>query len=106
MLRRLEGEKKKPLILLRTVPKRTPARILVVEEETGRLVGDRHIDMVPGVGRIGVRVQYLDYKEVDGVQFPWRVTQTYLTPLLGRFEQTIETIESKAKAPPGAFELK
>jgi hypothetical protein len=80
--------------------------MLVVEADTGRLVGDRHIEFVPGIGRIGTRVQYLDYKDVSGVQLPSRVTQQYPTPILGRIELTYETFETKAKAPAGIFELK
>jgi hypothetical protein len=104
VLRRLEVDKKS-LIVLRGVPKLAPARILLVDAETGLLVGDRHIEMLPGVGRVGRRVDYLEYKTVDGVQFPSRIAQIYRTPLLGRFELTNETVETKSKAPADAFDL-
>jgi CubicO group peptidase (beta-lactamase class C family) len=104
VLKRFEAEKKS-VILLWCVPREAPSRALVVEAETGRLVGDRHIEIVPGVGRIGKRVQYREYKDVGGVQLPSRVTHNYPTPLLGRFEHTFESFETGAEAPPGAFNL-
>jgi len=105
VLKRFEIEKKEMLLVV-AVPKSAPARYLVVDAESGRLIGDRHIEIVPGIGRIGTRIQYFDYKDVDGVQLPTRIVQSYQTPVLGRFEQTVESFESKAKLPAGVFELK
>jgi len=105
VLKRFEADKKS-LILLWCVPKEAPARVLVVEAETGKLLEERHIEIVPGVGRIGRRVEYREYKEVGGVQLPSRVTQTYPNPLLGRFEHTFESFETKLEVPAGAFTLK
>jgi len=104
VFRRLEADKRS-LILLRCMPKLAPPRTLLVDAETGMLVGDRHIEMVPGVGRIGRRVNYLEYTAVDGVQFPSRIAHIYRSPLLGRFDLTNESIETKAKAPANAFEF-
>ena len=87
-------------------PKEAPARVLVVEAETGERIGDRHIAIVPGVGRIGTRVRCREYKEVGGVQHPSEVTHTYPTPPLGRFEHTFDSFETKVELPVGAFTLK
>ena len=51
--------------------------MLVVEAKTGERIGDRHIEIVPRVGRIGTRVRCREYKEVGGVQHPSEVTHTY-----------------------------
>ena len=59
-----------------------------------------------GIGRVGTAIRYLDYKDVDGVQFPTRIVQVYKSPLLGRFEQKIDKFETKVKFPDSAFPLK
>jgi CubicO group peptidase (beta-lactamase class C family) len=104
VLRRFEAEQTTAL-LLRCVPKQTPARILVVEEATGRLIGDRHIAVIPGVGRVGRRVQYRDYKDVGGVQMPTKVTVADATVILGRTETTYTEFETKVELPAGAFAM-
>ena len=55
------------------------------------------------VGKLGKWVQFRDYKDVGGVQLPARVTHTYPSPLVGRFEHTFETFETKVNVPAGAF---
>jgi hypothetical protein len=82
-------------------PKEAPARVLVVEAETGELIGDRHIEIVPGVGRIGTRAPYREYKELGGVQHSYKVTHTDPTPRLGRFEHTFDSFETKVEMPVG-----
>jgi hypothetical protein len=87
-------------------PKEASARMLVVEAEMAKVIGDRHIEMVPGVGRIGTRVQYREHKEVGAVQHPFKVTHTYPTALVGRFERAFDSFETKVELPVGAFTLK
>jgi CubicO group peptidase (beta-lactamase class C family) len=94
---------KKPHLLLWAVPREASPRVLVVEAETGRLVGDRHLEILPGIGRLGKEVRYADYKDVGGVQFPTRITHTYPTPLIGQMEHRYESFETNVKVPAGAF---
>jgi CubicO group peptidase (beta-lactamase class C family) len=104
VLKRFEADKT-PALMLRAVPKGLPARYLTVEESTGRLMGDRHIEIFPGIGRLGKDVQYRDFKDVNGVQLPTKITETYPTPLIGRFERTYTGFETKVTLPAGAFAM-
>jgi CubicO group peptidase (beta-lactamase class C family) len=104
VLKRIEADKAKVLVI-RAVPKFGRARFLLVDEASGQLVGDQHLEIVPGVGRVGKGTEYRDFKDVDGVQLPTRVIEAYTTPLLGRFEKTFATIETKVEVPAGRFAM-
>jgi hypothetical protein len=104
VLKRFEVDKT-PAVMLRAVPKGLSARYLTVEESTGRLMSGAHIEVVPGIGRLGKSVQYRDFKDVKGVQLPTKITETYPTPLIGRFERTYTGFETKVELPTGAFAL-
>ena len=54
--------------------------MLVVEAETGKLIGDLHIKIVPGVGRIGTRVQYREpmFRVTPGTACRTRTYDEYL----------------------------
>ncbi len=105
VLKRFE-KGKKSTIVLRTICDNASTHFLYVDAETGRLVGDCHIEIARGIGRVGTRIQYLDYKDVDGVQFPTRIVQAYQSPLIGRLEQKLDKFETKVKFPERTFQLK
>jgi CubicO group peptidase (beta-lactamase class C family) len=78
-------------------------RVLYLEIETGRLLQDEHLEEVPGMGLVGKRVLYEDWREVEGIPFPFRAVHRYRSQLLGTFTQDLEAIETGAPVPDGAF---
>ena len=78
-------------------------RTLYLEIETGRLLQDEHLEEVPGMGLVGKRVVYEDWRDVGGIPFPFRSIHRYRSPLLATFTQEIEAIETGVEVPEGAF---
>lgn len=100
------SENWKTLYVVRCVPHEAPTRIFYVDAADGKLLVAEHIEMVPGLGYVGKRVMYDDYRDVSGVQYPFRQTHSYASPLLGRYTQIYENVQTGFQAPDDAFKLK
>jgi CubicO group peptidase (beta-lactamase class C family) len=104
VLREVEIKGRKAF-LLRGQPKGSGPRSLYVDAETGLLLAEGFVPTVPGLGEIGVWIDYDDWREVAGVKLPFQVAVEYASPLLGTATSKYETIEANVEAPAGAFRL-
>jgi len=82
-----------PRLVVRATPKQAHPVTLVVGEESGRLLEQYRITEAPKVGRIGVAVEYLDFRDVDGMLLPFRLVTTFPTPLIGTATVQFEDVE-------------
>jgi len=93
-------------VLVRLGAPEAPATTLFVDWGTGlvrSLAGSTYIE---GVGRLGQRVSFSDYREVGGAMLPWHTKTELANPLIGTIESVVEEVELGSETPEGLFELR
>lgn len=94
VLMRVQGPRDpEPRLVVRATPKEAHPVTLIVGEESGRLLEQYRIAEAPMIGRIGVTVEYLDFRDVDGMLLPFRLATTFPTPLIGTATIQFEAVE-------------
>ena len=76
---------------------------LGIDVETGRLAGALRIAVVPGSGELGVTVEYDDWRDVDGLAFPFVQRIQNASSVIGEMIQTVESIETGLELEDGLF---
>lgn len=94
----------KTVLAVRCVPTSAYPCTMLVSEETGEVIGQERIAIIPGLGAVGVSVRYSDVREVGGVRLPFAAKTKYATPMLGEVTTNIEAAEI-IEVTPGMFEL-
>ena len=82
VLKRIESDGRAAL-LVRTVPKEGPGSTKIVDEDSGLLLGEDKLEFLPGIGYVGLRSSYEDFRDVGGVRLPFRIVSRYANPMLG-----------------------
>lgn len=93
----------KPMYLVRAGDLSAPGRTFYVEVETGRVLGEDCLTVIPGLGRFGMKVRLDDYREIEGMWIPHRLRVQYPVPMLGRMTAIVQKA-SLGEEPP-AFRL-
>ncbi len=91
--------------VVRTVPHVGPASTKYIDTETGLLLGEDRITLLPGVGMMGALVVYKDYRDVEGVKIPFLWESKFEHPLIGTVSLQYEKAETNLDLPEGAFAL-
>lgn len=91
--------------VVRGTPPTSSPRTLYVDAESGVLLAEAFVPTIPGAGEIGVWIDYDDWRAVEGIQLPFKVTVEYASPLLGTSTSTYEKFETHVAAPDDAFRL-
>ena len=95
--------KDQAVLLVRVVPREAPGATMFVLEESGLVIRSETLSQVPGVGIVGIQTDYRDFRDVGGMQLPFRTASKYATPLIGRIVTTWDNIESGVDVPDGTF---
>ena len=66
--------------------------------ETGRVVGEERIEQLPGVGFVGLTIEYSDFRDVEGITLPFRTEARFAHPLLPRIVLQYDAAESGESA--------
>lgn len=77
-----------------------------VEWPSGRVRRMDGLTFMEGLGRIGQKVRFEDWKDVNGALLPGRVELELAHPLIGMISTTVESVEVGVEVPAGHFELK
>ncbi len=93
-------------IVVRTGGTSAPARTLFVAAESGRVLREMSTTFVDGMGRVGQRLTYGDFRDVAGMQLPFRTETVLANPLIGAIVTTTTGFELGVEVPEGAFELR
>lgn len=104
VIQRLE-EDGRGVLLVRTDDTSAPARTMYVEEETGLVRSEGTVTVIPNLGRIGQRMVFDEYRDVAGMQLPYRTRVLLANPLIGPIVTTIDKVELNVEVPEGAFRL-
>lgn len=93
------------VLLVRAGDTSGPAPTMYVDLETGRVVRMDGLILLDGVGRLGQKVRFGDWREVSGALLPFRVEVELAHPLIGTILNTYESFEVGVKVDAGWFTL-
>jgi len=93
------------VFLVRMGDTSAPATTLYVEASSSRVVREDRMTFMPGMGRIGLRSHFSDFRDVEGMLLPFRSETQVANPMIGTIEATVNEFELGAACPEGTFEL-
>jgi hypothetical protein len=106
VLKRMELDRK-PVFLVHAAPKHGGRqRLIYLDVETGLMRGYDEVQDLPGLDMLGCEVRFNEYREIDGVQIPFKVTMKYTTPVLGTQTYQVEKLETSVKLDKDPFIIK
>ncbi len=94
------------IYLVRAGDTTAPAPTMYVDWDSG------HVRMVDSVthagaaGRMGMRVKYEDYREIEGMSIPHRMVLQMANPVIGDIVSTVTKVETGVEIAARTFELK
>ncbi len=102
VLKRLPiGEKS--ALLVRVVPRDALGATMVVDESSGLVRYLHTLQKLPGVGIVGVQITFGDFRDVGGMQIPFRTVSAYASQLIGKIVTTVERAEIGVEVSQDAF---
>jgi CubicO group peptidase (beta-lactamase class C family) len=105
VLKRIEMDGKSAFII-HAAPKEGHQRLIYMDADSGQTLGYDQVHDVPGLGMIGSEVRFSDYRDVGGVQLPYKITSTFPTPVLGTVTYQVEKVETGLKFDEDPFKVK
>jgi len=99
----LDGE---PVFIVHAAPEKGRQRLIYLDAKTGLSRGYDEVYEIPGLGLIGCEGRFADYRDIDGVQIPFKVTVKYSAPMLGTWTYQVEKIETRLKLEKDPFTIK
>jgi len=67
---------------------------LGLDTETGRLIGTMQIAVVPGSGEMGITAEYDDWREIEGLEFPFVQRTRAASALIGELVLSVESLDT------------
>ena len=102
VLKRLQiGDKS--VLLVRVEPREAPASTMFIDEANGQVLLTDSLTQIPGLGIVGIRSKYGDFRDVGGMQLPFRTTARFSTELIGRIVTQIEESETGVEVTEETF---
>jgi CubicO group peptidase (beta-lactamase class C family) len=96
----------KTLLLVRAGDTSAPARTFFVDADTGRVLGEDNVLLVEGMGLLGQRLRFDDFRDIGGMTLPYSIKARLSNPMIGSIETTLTGFELGVEVPEGFFELK
>ena len=81
------------MLLVRVEPHQGTGSTMFVHEESGRMVLMHSLTQLPGMGIVGVKARFGDYRDVGGMQLPFRTEAKFATPLIGVVNTVFDEVE-------------
>ncbi len=82
------------LLLLRVDSDDAPGATKLVHEATGRMVAEDRLEKLPGIGVVGLKISYGDFRDVEGLTLPFQVRSQYSFFLLGEVHIRYDEVET------------
>ena len=105
VLKRIELDGK-PVFLVHAAPEKGRQRLVYLDVENGLTRGYDEVYEIPGAGMVGCEVRFADYRDIDGVQIPFKSTVAYSSREFGTWTYQVEKIETRLKLEMDPFTLK
>jgi len=93
------------LLLVRLGDSSAAAPTCYVEWPSGRVRRMDGTTFIEGLGRIGQKLRFDDWQDVNGALLPGRIELELAHPLIGTILTTVESVEVGVEVPAGHFEL-
>jgi CubicO group peptidase (beta-lactamase class C family) len=82
------------VLLVRVVPREAPGSTMFVDEASGRVGHTDSLAQIPGLGIVGIQTTYGDFRDVGGMQLPFRSVAAFASQLIGRVVTTLDNAET------------
>ncbi|MCB9521738.1 MAG: serine hydrolase [Myxococcales bacterium] len=102
--RMMDGESE--IYLVRTGDASAPATTLYVDYETGRVRMADGLTFMSGLGRIGYRATFEDFREQSGFCLPFRTVTEIPNRMVGKIVVQYDELELGVELQPGTFALR
>lgn len=102
VLKRIELDGKS-VFMVHAVPEQGRQRLIYLDAGNGLVLGYDEVQELPGLGAVGCEVRFGDYRDVDGVQIPFKSIAKFPTPVLGTHTYQVEKIETRLKLDEDPF---
>lgn len=83
----------KTLLLVRAGDTSRTAPTLFVDADTGIVLGEDSIAYVEGMGRLGQRLRFSDFREISGMLLPFSIKMKYANRMIGTVTSTVQDYE-------------
>jgi len=93
------------IVVVRAGDTSEPATTLYIHKESGRVMMVNSMTYIEGMGRIGQRVKYDDYRDVSGMLLPFQAEIRIANNLIGIIVTTTTDYELGVEISEGTFEL-
>ncbi|HEU5136492.1 MAG TPA: serine hydrolase domain-containing protein [Steroidobacteraceae bacterium] len=104
VLKRVELDGK-PVVLVHAAPEKGRQRLIYLDPESGLTLGFDEVYELPGIGMVGSEVRFSDYRDVEGVQIPFRCAVKWPTPMIGTQTYHVEKMETRVKLEKDPFTI-
>jgi hypothetical protein len=105
VLKRVELDSQ-PVYIVHGAPPQGRQRLIYLDTENGLMRGYDEVQELPGLGMVGCEVRFADYRDVEGVQIPFKITVKFPTPVLGTWTYQVEKIETHLQLDEDPFTIK
>ncbi|MBL7009275.1 MAG: beta-lactamase family protein [Planctomycetes bacterium] len=95
----------KEILLVRAGDTSAPAPTFLIDLETGRVLGEESMILLPGLGRIGQQLRFGDFRDVSGMLLPFQIKAEIANSMIGALVTTVTEIELGVELSDRAFEL-
>ena len=107
VIQELEGPEGERVVLVRSTDASAPARTYYVDYESGRVFREDSLTHIDGLGRVGQRLDFRDFRDVSGMLLPHRTEiEIKAAPMLGSIFTTVDSFELGVELAEGVFELR
>ncbi len=93
------------ILLVRTGDTSRPASTFFIEAETGQVLRIAAFPFMTGLGRVGVKTSFGDFRDVSGMLLPFRTETEVANPFIGTIVLAVTAIDVHVELPEGGFEL-
>ena len=76
---------------------------MFVHEESGLVPFTHTLVQIPGLGIVGVETRYGDFRDVGGMQLPFRSVSKFASQLIGVVEATLDQAETGVEVSEETF---
>jgi hypothetical protein len=94
-----------PAFVVHAIPEKGRHRLIFLDARTGLSLGYDEVHEFEGLGMVGCEVRFADYRDIEGVQIPFRRTVKYASPRLGTWTFQVDKLEAHVKPASDPFVL-
>jgi hypothetical protein len=95
----------KPAWMVHAAPEKGRQRLVYLDAQNGLSLGYDEVYEIPGVGLVGSEVRFSDYRDIEGVQIPFKTTVKYSNEKLGTWTYLTGKVETRVKPKDDPFKV-